>query len=119
MAVSTHSRLKAAGRRKPKPPCNGNSFNTQPPEGGWRITRWQTIWRVCFNTQPPEGGWDGNGFEDSFLLAVSTHSRLKAAGIDSKSDVLTYGVSTHSRLKAAGPKRRRLSPRGPFQHTAA
>ncbi len=56
-----------------------NSFNSQPPEGGWlplservlalsafqltaarrrlvgRAAGW---WRlVCFNSQPPEGGW--------------------------------------------------------------
>ena len=34
---------------------------------------------ICFNTQPPEGGWrvrrSGHG-----PLGVSTHSRLKAAG---------------------------------------
>ena len=33
-----------------------------------------------FNTQPPEGGWGGiNSF--SPIGAVSTHSRLKAAGV--------------------------------------
>ena len=59
IAVSTHSRLKAAGR----PPESGRrvyqGFNTQPPKGGWA--------RVCsissgvdgFNTQPPKGGWPG------------------------------------------------------------
>ena len=56
------------------------SFNTQPPEGGWRPLyfchidgldvsthsrlkaagmRWLYRLRIlsCFNTQPPEGGW--------------------------------------------------------------
>ncbi len=32
-----------------------------------------------FNTQPPEGGWLGGIYDDSHNL-VSTHSRLKAAG---------------------------------------
>ena len=56
--VSTHSRLKAAGW-----PPNGieaveQSFNTQPPEGGWRQTVPSFHYRSGFNTQPPEGGWD-------------------------------------------------------------
>ena len=33
--VSTHSRLKAAGRKTALPFQLFNSFNTQPPEGGW------------------------------------------------------------------------------------
>ena len=33
---------------------------------------------------------------------VSTHSRLKAAGLGEKQDQLQVFVSTHSRLKAAG-----------------
>ena len=36
VTVSTHSRLKAAGR----------------------TVSWQSICATCFNTQPPEGGWD-------------------------------------------------------------
>ena len=41
--------------------CGGcSSFNTQPPEGGWRRPYSATgrPSRIrCFNTQPPEGGW--------------------------------------------------------------
>ena len=34
-----------------------NSFNTQPPEGGWAL-RSQGVDEIWgFNTQPPEGGW--------------------------------------------------------------
>ena len=57
-AVSTHSRLKAAGsvlKGAVEPPLG---FNTQPPEGGWA---------------PTVGGLPR-------VLQVSTHSRLKAAG---------------------------------------
>ena len=32
-------------------------FNTQPPEGGWYIAEMQSIEVTRFNTQPPEGGW--------------------------------------------------------------
>ena len=56
-AVSTHSRLKAAG----SPPLGGFllsvGFNTQPPEGGWFLRVETTRRKRCFNTQPPEGGW--------------------------------------------------------------
>ncbi|WP_210389916.1 hypothetical protein, partial [Neisseria sp. HMSC068C04] len=54
-----------------------------------------------FNTQPPEGGWHGNRV-NNMRAKVSTHSRLKAAGISPISRCLAIGVSTHSRLKAAG-----------------
>ena len=33
------------------------SFNTQPPEGGWRKSRLLRGQIYRFNTQPPEGGW--------------------------------------------------------------
>ena len=33
--VSTHSRPKAAGKVRRYPPPWVESFNTQPPEGGW------------------------------------------------------------------------------------
>ena len=77
--VSTHSRPKAAGcflscrlpllilfqhtaaRRRLEPPNAAlipkNSFNTQPPEGGWCFGLGICTRRQSFNTQPPEGGW--------------------------------------------------------------
>ena len=77
-------------------------FNTQPPEGGWLVRR-----RICgrfisFNTQPPEGGWDVIMVERKGRDAVSTHSRLKAAGLCHLPKTKLARVSTHSRLKAAG-----------------
>ena len=36
VTVSTHSRLKAAGYLKINQSQHIASFNTQPPEGGWR-----------------------------------------------------------------------------------
>ena len=56
--VSTHSRLKAAGIYMCSDLLLQNCFNTQPPEGGWPVTR-----SICV-----------------IPLMVSTHSRLKAAG---------------------------------------
>ena len=53
-----------------------------------------------FNTQPPEGGW--NGKESMFkTVSVSTHSRPKAAVAGNNSLKLLFWVSTHSRPKAA------------------
>ena len=37
--VSTHSRPKAAGQKATAVGASAMSFNTQPPEGGWQITR--------------------------------------------------------------------------------
>ncbi|WP_455019891.1 hypothetical protein [Kingella denitrificans] len=56
LKVSTHSRLKAADFAALKL-APMRSFNTQPPEGGWLL--------------PQNMG---------AFTAVSTHSRLKAAG---------------------------------------
>ena len=51
---------------------------------------------------------------------VSTHSRLKAAGGTMSDARLPRRVSTHSRLKAAGLSIIfNLIPSIPFQHTAA
>ena len=44
--------------------------------------------------------------------AVSTHSRLKAAGDYSFKVTYNYSVSTHSRLKAAGSSLKSLAPSG-------
>ena len=59
----------------------GLGFNTQPPEGGWKIIP---------NLPIPEG--------------VSTHSRPKAAGQEEAGWRVECRVSTHSRPKAAGRK---------------
>ena len=54
-----------------------------------------------FNTQPPEGGWKPNDGRQA-RGKVSTHSRLKAAGMAASKPYIVCLVSTHSRLKAAG-----------------
>ena len=147
MTVSTHSRPKAAGTDcrawrslyvrcfNTQPPEGGwilfilnptwlVSFNTQPPEGGWLQNKGDTMPIRGFNTQPPEGGWLPSRFAAIICLAVSTHSRPKAAGqslfddsarvarfntqppeggwAGGSQDITSLGVSTHSRPKAAG-----------------
>ena len=95
-----------------------SSFNTQPPEGGWdrRPVAYQI--EQGFNTQPPEGGW-GPKQEMQVFDIVSTHSRLKAAGIGNGLKEPQQYVSTHSRLKAAGAELYRPAAISRFQHTAA
>ena len=56
-------------------------FNTQPPEGGWGNAEGRTGGKPSFNTQPPEGGWLNTMIEKGKAGYVSTHSRLKAAGL--------------------------------------
>ena len=80
------------------------SFNTQPPEGGWgdglrSLAR--TYLRVSTHSRPKAAGW----YLRSRLAhkPVSTHSRPKAAGGRRFNRPVCLPVSTHSRPKAAGP----------------
>ena len=52
-------------------------------------------------------------------LAVSTHSRPKAAGEASRAGGIGHWVSTHSRPKAAGKDAQEMIIHREFQHTAA
>ena len=64
-----------------------------------------------FNTQPPEGGW----LFDKIIkksVYVSTHSRPKAAGSVEDRYPADLQVSTHSRPKAAGQNRASACPVG-------
>ena len=116
--VSTHSRLKAAGRLVFFTSQHSHRFNTQPPEGGWRQSNAGRFPQSCFNTQPPEGGWSERD-RSGDLSVVSTHSRLKAAGIQAATVPRAVSVSTHSRLKAAGFCCSLSCCSKLFQHTAA
>ena len=68
--VSTHSRPKAAGHNFGAKTSRSVSFNTQPPEGGWKNSFLFMSTSQGFNTQPPEGGWQfiagGNAATDCF-----------------------------------------------------
>ena len=118
--VSTHSRLKAAGRRHVCLDYLPQGFNTQPPEGGWIRVMMRQYGAWGFNTQPPEGGWSVATSESWKDQSVSTHSRLKAAGCLFGLGGFLQTVSTHSRLKAAGRRQKCWVRNGiRFQHTAA
>ena len=90
LAVSTHSRPKAAGA--PIPPAFGLGY--------------------CFNTQPPEGGWLKGGYYAFNLLKFQhTAARRRLANYDDER-VEQIIVSTHSRPKAAGASLKSLAPSG-------
>ena len=95
------------------------SFNTQPPEGGWNDCKARhKALSVSTRSRPKAAGHD-------FLFVlrlqhVSTRSRPKAAGNHGDNAVLFIGVSTRSRPKAAGQQASRSSKKSnPFQHAAA
>ena len=99
-------------------------FNTQPPEGGWFITKissvsfgWfqhtaarrrlgQQVHRKgsChgFNTQSPEGGWKCSRIRNETFECFNTQP--PEGGWDLFANLLSQvlTVSTHSRPKAAG-----------------
>ena len=101
LIVSTHSRLKAAGFIFDFTHFEKSCFNTQPPEGGWVVYYGYNVAHSGFNTQPPEGGW-------CIICRIKPENRSfntqppeggwKVTGKGLVSDT----VSTHSRLKAAG-----------------
>ena len=57
VTISTRSRPKAAGLRSAAHQWRNHSFNSQPPEGGWRQNHGHGGRGQYFNSQPPEGGW--------------------------------------------------------------
>ena len=98
--------------------CNG--FNTQPPEGGWFCRSSIGCFNSSFNTQPPEGGWYRAGADYRSLKSFNTQPPEGGWDPDYRLEGLQWAVSTHSRLKAAGriiPSA--ISAAGTFQHTAA
>ena len=100
--VSTHSRPKAAGARLDHlSPVHLVSTHSRPKAAG---THHYQFWllRESFNTQPPEGGWPVHYNVGDEIPEVSTHSRPKAAGLGMVSVKQRLTVSTHSRPKAAG-----------------
>ena len=116
-----------AARRRLASPRKGafsfTSFNTQPPEGGWKIhaificvdfvsthSRPKAAGcllllvrrRICgFNTQPPEGGWPLNRYFQSFKSCFNTQPP-EGGWLPYVLEHGVFKVSTHSRPKAAG-----------------
>ena len=98
----------------------GFGFNTQPPEGGWRFLASAKHELTSFNTQPPEGGWDIEASPYTGHRQVSTHSRPKAAGSDFR-NVIFDDDRFNTQPPEGGWVRRHSSVAvgTRFQHTAA
>ena len=78
--VSTHSRPKAAGLTRSWGISSKASFNTQPPEGGWRVS-----------------------LQNLHTIRVFQHTAARRRLVDKLNRILVRCiVSTHSRPKAAG-----------------
>ena len=117
--VSTHSRPKAAGSWASRLPPPARGFNTQPPEGGWRIERGRVCPTGRFNTQPPEGGWMPCACSCAAICAFQHTAARRRLGVQVDVFPERPGVSTHSRPKAAGDPQSETNRLNEFQHTAA
>ncbi len=95
------------------------SFNTQPPEGGWQCSQSHAVQCGRFNTQPPEGGWVRIS-PPRTSKPVSTHSRPKAAGPDDRPLALAHlGFNTQPPEGGWPSGDSTISGKRLFQHTAA
>ena len=102
MLVSTHSRPKAAGGNGRLLFPNSKSFNTQPPEGGWANRVAASCRKSWFQHTAARRRLVLVAGSRNRRVAVSTHSRPKAAGSLIPPSISGDSVSTHSRPKAAG-----------------
>ena len=100
--ISTHSRAKAAGRRRGAEQIFGGNFNSQPREGGWLASITKTWWFSLFQLTAARRRLDAGNDDIRFSRGISTHSRAKAAGHITVRVGCAVGISTHSRAKAAG-----------------
>ena len=119
MAVSTHSRPKAAAAAVRPAKSLRCGFNSQPPEGGCRRRMGKVSDTCCFNSQPLEGGCQGR--PDTVLHRQSFNSQPLEGGCALR--VVNFPFLGKFQLTAA---RRRLPSRSlisasvfMFQLTAA
>ena len=100
--VSTHSRPKAAGSspRPPQEPSPG--FNTQPPEGGWRVYNWDGLTATKFQHTAARRrlGDILHMYKSCSRFQHTAARRRLVATVPMR--LKRSGVSTHSRPKAAG-----------------
>ena len=137
-SVSTHSHPKVAGWPPKWVAFGYDSFNTQPPEGGWIRKIGRQSFKTCFNTQPPEGGLlhTGHrvghglfqhtatrrwlGITQSILINIICFNTQPPEGGCSyrPSWIFLLVVSTHSHPKVAGVYVEEMCRNTWFQHTA-
>ena len=122
LAVSTHSRPKAAGSCVAPVPLPPLCFNTQPPEGGWLALKTKAVGIFMFQHTAARRRLAADcyvGFIQMKFQHIAARRRLGGFG----GNVGAAGrVSTHSRPKAAGGCRSAFQVASfmeEFQHTAA
>ena len=81
--------------------AQSSGFNTQPPEGGCRQVRHPRSTRRCFNTQPPEGGCRFPLISFRPFCKFQHTAARRRLRFRLLSHLLFRVVSTHSRPKAA------------------
>ena len=95
-----------------------NCFNTQPPEGGWRLVERQ--YSILFEFQHTAARRRLlNSWSDCLTGNLFQHTAARRRLTPAESPKTEGGVSTHSRPKAAGRLRVRSDYALAFQHTAA
>ena len=97
--VSTRSRPKAAAAI-PAPSCLYGLFQHAAARRRLFFQKKMAFELISFNTQPPEGGWRAC-LKPRRSMTVSTRSRPKAAGKSLTAPNRHFRVSTRSRPKAA------------------
>ena len=94
-------------------------FNTQPPEGGCLSLNTFKIYAFGFQHTAARRRLVAVAAMSAPALAVSTHSRPKAAEVPYPYRNHRADVSTHSRPKAAAEAKMNQVAEWEFQHTAA
>ncbi len=102
LAVSTHSRPKAAARGASSR-AQRCCFNTQPPEGGWRVLHNHLMGELVVSThsRPKAAVKEASDGEQRIVLFQHTAARRRLV-VQSRISFSPGTVSTHSRPKAAG-----------------
>ena len=120
MAVSTHSRLKAAVCWDFPPMTRTDVSTHSRPKAAGYVDFDSRSRCVCFNTQPPEGGWMLGVIRQVQGLKFQHTAARRRLGGSAVGLPFFSAVSTHSRPKAAGARNlEKLQTAQEFQHTAA
>ena len=116
--VSTHSHPKVAGLKYGRTFDLLDSFNTQPPEGGWPavMIAYRCLDQVSTHSHPKVAGYQNNWISKMNQFQHTATRRW----LDTKEwvDNVRQIVSTHSHPKVAGAPYRISRFRSKFQHTA-
>ena len=120
LAVSTHSRPKAAALFEEIVSFYHTSFNTQPPEGGCMVNYIAFMPAPMFQHTAARRRLHGELYRFYAGTNVSTHSRPKAAAPAKPWDVFgDFSFNTQPPEGGCAILQKRLTSTTLFQHTAA